>query len=132
MFIYKWPADKENDTGIVGQHSSCDVRGECSAPPGPGTDPLALGGCWHFHSRRGAQAVVQTFGPCPAWDQLLPPRRSRRGSEGLAGTPRQDPGGARPAGPCPVLYPGTCAHTRCREVASETLGGTHVGPFVSL
>ncbi|XP_033614978.1 ectonucleoside triphosphate diphosphohydrolase 2 isoform X2 [Fukomys damarensis] len=28
MFIYKWPADKENDTGIVGQHSSCDVQGE--------------------------------------------------------------------------------------------------------
>ncbi|XP_036117004.1 ectonucleoside triphosphate diphosphohydrolase 2 [Molossus molossus] len=27
MFIYKWPADKENNTGIVGQHSSCDVRG---------------------------------------------------------------------------------------------------------
>ncbi|KAF6327249.1 ectonucleoside triphosphate diphosphohydrolase 2 [Rhinolophus ferrumequinum] len=27
MFIYKWPTDKENDTGIVGQHSSCDVRG---------------------------------------------------------------------------------------------------------
>ncbi|XP_036892356.1 ectonucleoside triphosphate diphosphohydrolase 2 [Sturnira hondurensis] len=27
MFIYKWPADKENDTGIVSQHSSCDVHG---------------------------------------------------------------------------------------------------------
>uniref|UniRef100_A0A8C9P4I5 Ectonucleoside triphosphate diphosphohydrolase 2 n=1 Tax=Spermophilus dauricus TaxID=99837 RepID=A0A8C9P4I5_SPEDA len=27
MFVYKWPADKENDTGIVGQHSSCDVQG---------------------------------------------------------------------------------------------------------
>uniref|UniRef100_A0A8C9DA85 apyrase n=1 Tax=Panthera leo TaxID=9689 RepID=A0A8C9DA85_PANLE len=27
VFIYKWPADKENDTGIVGQHSSCNVRG---------------------------------------------------------------------------------------------------------
>ncbi|XP_062938641.1 ectonucleoside triphosphate diphosphohydrolase 2 isoform X1 [Cynocephalus volans] len=27
MFVYKWPADKENDTGIVGQHSSCNVRG---------------------------------------------------------------------------------------------------------
>ncbi|XP_005408631.1 PREDICTED: ectonucleoside triphosphate diphosphohydrolase 2 isoform X2 [Chinchilla lanigera] len=27
MFIYKWPTDKENDTGIVGQHSSCDVQG---------------------------------------------------------------------------------------------------------
>lgn len=28
MFVYKWPADKENNTGIVGQHSSCDVQGE--------------------------------------------------------------------------------------------------------
>ncbi|XP_062062818.1 ectonucleoside triphosphate diphosphohydrolase 2 isoform X1 [Lepus europaeus] len=27
MFVYKWPADKENDTGIVGQHSSCHVQG---------------------------------------------------------------------------------------------------------
>ncbi|XP_074066719.1 ectonucleoside triphosphate diphosphohydrolase 2 [Macrotis lagotis] len=27
MFIYKWPADKENDTGIVSQHSMCDVQG---------------------------------------------------------------------------------------------------------
>ena len=28
MFIYKWPADKKNDTGIVGQHSSCEVHGK--------------------------------------------------------------------------------------------------------
>ncbi|TFJ99107.1 methyltransferase-like protein 12, mitochondrial [Platysternon megacephalum] len=27
MFIYKWPADKENDTGIVSQHSMCDMEG---------------------------------------------------------------------------------------------------------
>ncbi|XP_019396024.1 PREDICTED: ectonucleoside triphosphate diphosphohydrolase 2 [Crocodylus porosus] len=27
MFVYKWPADKENDTGIVSQHSMCDVKG---------------------------------------------------------------------------------------------------------
>lgn len=27
MFIYKWPADKENDTGVVAQHSYCDVPG---------------------------------------------------------------------------------------------------------
>ncbi|XP_023371976.1 ectonucleoside triphosphate diphosphohydrolase 2 isoform X2 [Otolemur garnettii] len=27
MFVYKWSADKENDTGIVGQHSFCDVEG---------------------------------------------------------------------------------------------------------
>ena len=33
MFVYKWPADKENDTGIVGQHSSCDVQGELDLGP---------------------------------------------------------------------------------------------------
>ncbi|XP_069799880.1 ectonucleoside triphosphate diphosphohydrolase 2 [Dendropsophus ebraccatus] len=27
LFIYKWPADKENDTGIVSEHSMCDVHG---------------------------------------------------------------------------------------------------------
>ncbi|KAG8447439.1 hypothetical protein GDO86_014791 [Hymenochirus boettgeri] len=27
LYVYKWPADKENDTGIVSQHSMCDVDG---------------------------------------------------------------------------------------------------------
>ncbi|CAJ1068694.1 ectonucleoside triphosphate diphosphohydrolase 2-like isoform X2 [Xyrichtys novacula] len=27
MYIYKWPADKQNDTGIVSQHSECHVEG---------------------------------------------------------------------------------------------------------
>ncbi|XP_007521612.1 ectonucleoside triphosphate diphosphohydrolase 2 [Erinaceus europaeus] len=41
MFIYKWPADKENDTGIVNQHSFCDVHGGgissyADDPPGAG------------------------------------------------------------------------------------------------
>ncbi|XP_054876462.1 ectonucleoside triphosphate diphosphohydrolase 2-like [Poeciliopsis prolifica] len=27
MFIYKWPADKQNGTGIVTQHSECDAKG---------------------------------------------------------------------------------------------------------
>ncbi|XP_018088024.2 ectonucleoside triphosphate diphosphohydrolase 2 isoform X2 [Xenopus laevis] len=27
LFVYKWPADKENDTGIVTEHSMCDVQG---------------------------------------------------------------------------------------------------------
>ncbi|XP_073323129.1 ectonucleoside triphosphate diphosphohydrolase 2-like [Pagrus major] len=27
MYIYKWPADKQNGTGIVTQHSECDVTG---------------------------------------------------------------------------------------------------------
>lgn len=28
MFIYKWPADKQNGTGIVTQHSECHAKGE--------------------------------------------------------------------------------------------------------
>ncbi|XP_053137868.1 ectonucleoside triphosphate diphosphohydrolase 2 [Hemicordylus capensis] len=41
MFVYKWPADKENDTGIVSQHSMCDVKGGgissyAADPPGAG------------------------------------------------------------------------------------------------
>uniref|UniRef100_A0A803TQ42 Ectonucleoside triphosphate diphosphohydrolase 2 n=1 Tax=Anolis carolinensis TaxID=28377 RepID=A0A803TQ42_ANOCA len=27
LFVYQWPADKENETGIVSQHSMCDVQG---------------------------------------------------------------------------------------------------------
>ncbi|NP_001004643.1 ectonucleoside triphosphate diphosphohydrolase 2a.1 [Danio rerio] len=27
MFIYKWPADKQNGTGIVSQHSECHAKG---------------------------------------------------------------------------------------------------------
>ncbi|XP_062873877.1 ectonucleoside triphosphate diphosphohydrolase 2 [Trichomycterus rosablanca] len=27
MFIYKWPVDKQNGTGIVSQHSECHVKG---------------------------------------------------------------------------------------------------------
>uniref|UniRef100_A0A8B9NVB0 Ectonucleoside triphosphate diphosphohydrolase 2 n=1 Tax=Apteryx owenii TaxID=8824 RepID=A0A8B9NVB0_APTOW len=41
MFIYKWPADKENDTGVVSEHSMCDVEGKGISsyntnPPGAG------------------------------------------------------------------------------------------------
>ncbi len=28
MFIYKWPADKQNGTGIVSQHRECHAKGE--------------------------------------------------------------------------------------------------------
>ncbi|XP_031426216.1 ectonucleoside triphosphate diphosphohydrolase 2 [Clupea harengus] len=27
MYVYKWPADKQNDTGIVTQHDECHVKG---------------------------------------------------------------------------------------------------------
>ncbi|KAJ7409958.1 Ectonucleoside triphosphate diphosphohydrolase 2 [Pitangus sulphuratus] len=42
MFVYKWPADKENDTGVVSEHGMCDVEGPgissySSNPPAAGT-----------------------------------------------------------------------------------------------
>ncbi|GAB0198302.1 ectonucleoside triphosphate diphosphohydrolase 2 [Grus japonensis] len=45
MFVYKWPADKENDTGVVSEHSMCDVEGPGissyrSNPPAAGTSLL--------------------------------------------------------------------------------------------
>ncbi|XP_029467060.1 ectonucleoside triphosphate diphosphohydrolase 2 isoform X2 [Rhinatrema bivittatum] len=41
LFVYKWPADKENDTGIVSEYSKCDVigpgiSGYASHPPDAG------------------------------------------------------------------------------------------------
>ncbi|KAF3851712.1 hypothetical protein F7725_013484 [Dissostichus mawsoni] len=40
MYIYKWPADKQNDTGIVTQHSECQVKGEL-LPVGGGISSYA-------------------------------------------------------------------------------------------
>lgn len=61
MFIYKWPADKENDTGIVGQHSSCDVRGK--GPLSAGRPRLHTRSLWGLGS--------------PPWSQLLQTRAVR-------------------------------------------------------
>ncbi|XP_025021737.1 ectonucleoside triphosphate diphosphohydrolase 2 [Python bivittatus] len=41
MFVYKWPSDKENETGIVSQHSDCHVKG--GGISSYATDPPAAG-----------------------------------------------------------------------------------------
>ncbi|KAK9392251.1 ectonucleoside triphosphate diphosphohydrolase 2 [Crotalus adamanteus] len=46
MFVYKWPSDKENETGIVSQHSDCHVKGEgiskySANPPAAGESLIA-------------------------------------------------------------------------------------------
>ncbi|XP_015682095.1 ectonucleoside triphosphate diphosphohydrolase 2 [Protobothrops mucrosquamatus] len=46
MFVYKWPSDKENETGIVSQHSDCHVKGEgiskySTNPPAAGESLIA-------------------------------------------------------------------------------------------
>lgn len=42
MYIYKWPADKQNGTGIVTQHGECHAEGEREQPrlSTPTTSPL--------------------------------------------------------------------------------------------
>ncbi|KAM6965367.1 ectonucleoside triphosphate diphosphohydrolase 2-like [Aplochiton taeniatus] len=47
MYVYKWPADKQNDTGIVTQHSECHVKG---------------GGISSYASQRGG--VARSLEPC--------------------------------------------------------------------
>lgn len=46
LYIYKWPAEKENDTGVVHQLEECQVKGETEAreegrprSEGAGTEP---------------------------------------------------------------------------------------------
>ncbi|XP_070312350.1 ectonucleoside triphosphate diphosphohydrolase 2 isoform X3 [Odocoileus virginianus] len=77
MFIYKWPADKENDTGIVGQHSSCDVRGghsrqELQEPPKGGCIPGPRNGCGQVPEKK-PQGTSGRFGLCLARDWLHTP-----------------------------------------------------------
>lgn len=31
LFVYRWPADKENDTGVVSQALACQVKGQRAA-----------------------------------------------------------------------------------------------------
>lgn len=28
IYVYRWPADKQNGTGVVTQHSECKVKGQ--------------------------------------------------------------------------------------------------------
>lgn len=62
MFIYKWPADKENDTGVVSEHSMCDVEGkDCPSPWGP----VPGGRVSHVPCGQGTTMVRMPL-PCPA------------------------------------------------------------------
>ena len=36
LYIYKWPAEKENDTGVVQQLEECQVKGKTGAGHGTG------------------------------------------------------------------------------------------------
>ncbi|XP_041330867.1 ectonucleoside triphosphate diphosphohydrolase 8-like [Pyrgilauda ruficollis] len=54
LYIYRWPADKENDTGIVSQVEACSVSGECqdlrslSVPSSPGAGQPGCCPVWLF------------------------------------------------------------------------------------
>lgn len=38
LYIYKWPAEKENDTGVVNQIYECKVKGKMKENGGGGGD----------------------------------------------------------------------------------------------
>ncbi|NWX39737.1 ENTP8 diphosphohydrolase, partial [Steatornis caripensis] len=44
LYIYQWPVDKENGTGIVSQVEACTVSGECAGTC-PSLSPSLLGHC---------------------------------------------------------------------------------------
>lgn len=64
MFVYKWPADKENDTGVVSEHSMCDVKGKgCPSP----REPVAGG-----RARQVPCGQIATMQSAPAVPGCLP------------------------------------------------------------
>lgn len=86
MFVYKWPADKENDTGIVGQHSSCDVQGERGlSGPGPGGhSPLPVARCGSLEAgvqkeRLGSLDLGAAVGTFCSGTEILGSRQKPRG-----------------------------------------------------
>lgn len=44
LYIYRWPTDKENGTGIVSQVEACTVSGECAGTC-PSLSPSLLDPC---------------------------------------------------------------------------------------
>ncbi|NXC22410.1 ENTP8 diphosphohydrolase, partial [Corythaeola cristata] len=81
LYIYRWPADKENGTGIVSQVKACSVSGEC-------------GGTWLSPSSASAQpgdagaGASVCRGGCPAapapagW--VMPEQNSTKAEQVLA------------------------------------------------
>lgn len=53
LYIYKWPADKQNGTGVVTQHRECHVKGRCE----------------QFHHQKPMFCMLNTLVPT-----LLPPQ----------------------------------------------------------
>ncbi|NXE14626.1 ENTP8 diphosphohydrolase, partial [Lophotis ruficrista] len=51
LYIYRWPSDKENGTGIVSQVEACTVTGEC-AGTWPSLSPSLLGRWRRLSQRR--------------------------------------------------------------------------------
>lgn len=57
LFIYQWSAKKENNTGVVSEHSTCTVQGKIA-------DLLLLSGCHLFLALGGwklRKLVLKTF-----------------------------------------------------------------------
>lgn len=62
LYIYKWPAEKENDTGVVTQIEECKVKGKMKKK-GPGdSGHESMRGMWEVkqtHEKKGSQVRTQ-------------------------------------------------------------------------
>jgi len=109
VFIYKWPADKENDTGVVSEHSMCDVEGKgCPGGRWQGlSHPLRAG------QRDGAKAPAMPS--CLAGCSLA----QRGGVRGpaLFPTPPPSPPRAAATHTCGLPFPGV--HSTARRQSSS-------------
>lgn len=81
MFIYKWPADKENDTGIVSQLSYCDVSGEHPTPRHATPRHPTTGRFWGLWDLQGAGGWAPPGKDCGIHKTIAScwKRRGRRG-----------------------------------------------------
>lgn len=56
LYIYKWPAEKENDTGVVSQVEECKLKGKMKKKGGE-----SLRGMWqvkHMRKREANENIV--------------------------------------------------------------------------
>ncbi|KAM9207612.1 ectonucleoside triphosphate diphosphohydrolase 8 isoform 2-T2 [Dugong dugon] len=70
LFVYKWPADKENNTGVVSQALACQVEGPGPPfPPRPAFQPGSPG-AWPQSSVSGPGISSYTSNPALAGESL--------------------------------------------------------------
>lgn len=70
LYIYQWPANKENGTGIVSQVETCTVNGECARTGLPSARPLLCLGTLQLMGPGARQWWLLWVGPGRWYNEL--------------------------------------------------------------